>query len=54
MLACNYAPILVGSVQLVNPRFGTLVHGDVTHLNADGARRLEQVFRRYVYDQVVC
>jgi hypothetical protein len=59
MASVDCRPVLLRSdssfyLQLVNPQFGTLAHGDCAHLNVDGARRLEQLFRRYVYDEVVC
>ena len=37
-----------------NPQYATLTHGDSGHLNVDGTRRLEQLFRRYFFGQVIC
>ena len=41
-------------LQLVDPISGGLVYRDPSHLNADGARRVEQVFRKELFGQPVC
>ena len=41
-------------LRLVDPISGGLVYRDPSHLNADGARRVEQVFRKELFGQPVC
>jgi peptidoglycan/LPS O-acetylase OafA/YrhL len=41
-------------MQILDPNKGTLVYKDAGHLNEDGAMRLEQLFRRYVFGQPIC
>ena len=41
-------------LQLVDPVTGGLIYRDPSHLNADGARRAEQVFRKELFGQPTC
>jgi hypothetical protein len=41
-------------LQLVDPISGGLVYYDPHHLNEDGARRAEQVFRKELFGQPTC
>jgi hypothetical protein len=41
-------------LQLIDPVSGTLLYKDGNHINEDGAMRLEQLFRRELFDQEVC
>ena len=41
-------------LQIVDPYNGRLVYKDFGHLNVDGAARLEQLFRKEIFDQKLC
>jgi len=41
-------------LQLVDPCKGTLIYKDYGHLNDDGAKRVEQLFRTHIFGQVIC
>lgn len=41
-------------LQIVDPVIGTLLYKDGNHLNEDGANRLEQLFRKEIFDQRTC
>ena len=41
-------------LQLIDPTLGTLLYKDGNHLNADGAMRVEQLFRKEIFDQLMC
>lgn len=43
-----------GDLQFVDPKAGTLVYKDFGHVNEDGAKRVEQLFRREVFGQPIC
>ena len=41
-------------LQVVEPTYGVLLYKDSNHLNADGADRLEQLFRVEIFGQTAC
>ena len=43
-----------GALLLIHPTLGTLVYKDFSHVNVDGGVRLEQLFRKVIFNETIC